>query len=101
VRLSGRTYAHPLVVIICADGHTDNCRAGIITGKSIGNAVRRNQARRRLRAIISQYLPLMKKSEDLVIIGRTKISAANYLEIKLAVETLLIKAGLLDQDDCM
>jgi len=43
----------------------------------------------------------MKKSEDLVIIGRTKISAANYLEIKLAVETLLIKAGLLDQDDCM
>ena len=89
------------MVIICADGIAENCRAGIITGKSIGNAVKRNQARRRLRAIFGQYLPLMKKSKDLVIIGRTKISAANYSEIKLAVETMLVKAGLLDQDDCV
>ncbi|MHC1741350.1 MAG: ribonuclease P protein component [Anaerolineaceae bacterium] len=96
VRLAGRSYAHPLVVIICTTGLAANSRAGIITGKAIGNAVKRNRARRRLRVILSQYLPVIKTTSDLVIIGRTSIDEANYQEIKTAVQKLLIRAGLLD-----
>ena len=96
VRLSGRSYAHPLVVIICTNGQAKESRAGIITGKSIGNAVKRNRARRRLRAILGQYLPTLKTPSDLVIIGRNSISGASFQEIKLAVGNLLKRAGLLD-----
>lgn len=96
VRLSGRSYAHPLVVIICMQGLVENSRAGIITGKSIGNAVKRNKARRRLRVILGEYLPMIKTSSDLVIIGRASINEANFQEIKMAVQKQLIRAGLLD-----
>jgi ribonuclease P protein component len=101
VRLSGRSYAHPLVVIIQTEGSTANSRAGIITGKSIGNAVNRNKARRRLRVILGQYLPIIKTPTDLVIIGRASIREASFQEIKLVVQKLLLKAGLLDQNDCL
>jgi ribonuclease P protein component len=101
VRLSGRSYAHPLVVIIRAEGKSPNSRAGIITGKSVGNAVNRNKARRRLRMILGQYLPIIKTPTDLVIIGRASISEASFQDIKIAVEKLLLKAGLLDQNDCV
>jgi ribonuclease P protein component len=96
VRLSGKSYAHPLVVIICTQGLAENSRAGIITGKSIGNAVERNKARRRLRVILSEYLPTMKNSSDMVVIGRASINKATFQDIKMAVHKQLIRAGLLD-----
>jgi ribonuclease P protein component len=77
-------------------GLAENSRAGIITGKSIGNAVKRNKARRRLRVILGEYLPRIKTSSDLVIIGRASINEANFQEIKMAVQKQLIRAGLLD-----
>ena len=101
VRLTGKSYAHPLVVIICAQGLVANSRAGIITGKSIGNAVKRNQAKRRLRVILGQYLPRIAPPSDLVIIGRMAIKDADFKEIDLAVQKLLIRAGLLDQNDSL
>jgi ribonuclease P protein component len=96
VRLLGRSYAHPLVVIITHPGITDHSRAGIITGKSIGNAVKRNRARRQLKVILGQFLPQLKTPTDIVIIGRMHISEANFQEIKAATQKLLIRAKLLD-----
>jgi ribonuclease P protein component len=101
VRLSGRSYAHPLVVIITHPGETEYSRAGIITGKSIGNAVKRNRARRQLRVILGQFLPQLKTPTDIVVIGRMSISGADFQEIKEATQKLLMRAGLLDKNDCL
>ena len=51
--------------------------------------------------ILGQYLPIIKTPADLVIIGRASISEASFQDIKIAVEKLLLKAGLLDQNDCV
>jgi ribonuclease P protein component len=99
VRLSGKSYAHPLVVIICAEGSAENSRVGVITGKSIGNAVRRNKARRRLRMIFSELIPNLVSRVDLVAIGRPAMDRASYAEIKMAVRTLLERARVIGKND--
>ena len=84
------------MVIVSLKGEAPNSRAGIITGRSIGNAVKRNKARRRLRVIMQQFLPLVKTPTDLVIIGRTGMNEASFQEINIVVQRLLIHAGLMD-----
>lgn len=81
------------------DGKTDHSRVGIITSKSLGNAVARNRTRRQLRAVISGYMPKLKKNVDLLIIARKSILNADFFEIHDAVEQLLVREKCLDQND--
>lgn len=99
VRHLGKTYTHPLAVLKVAQGENENSRVGIITGKRIGNAVVRNRAKRRLRATFSEFLPLLLKPSDILVIARETISNATYIELKNAVKQLLSRAELFDPDD--
>lgn len=99
VRRDGKSYAHPLAVVIVAEGQAEHSRVGIITGKSVGNAVQRNRARRRLRAILGGLILNTAKLADIVVIGRTAINTAGYLELKMALEGLFVKAGILGKND--
>jgi ribonuclease P protein component len=94
VRHSGKKYAHPLVVVYITNSIDENPHCGIVTGKSIGNAVRRNLAKRRIRRIVSENLTRFKQARDIVIIARPSISNAKYSEIDEAIEELFQKAGL-------
>ncbi len=98
VRRFGRTYTHPLMVLITLHGDQDNSRAGFITGKSIGNAVKRNRARRQLRAVFSALLPFFTKYSDLVFIAREPIVRASYLEIFCTAKLLLSRAELVQTE---
>ena len=98
VRREGKSYAHPLMVVISASGLCENSRVGIITGKSIGNAVYRNRARRRLRAILSGMIEQTRSKADLVVIARNPINDASFVEIQRVLKSLLIRAGLLEQN---
>jgi ribonuclease P protein component len=95
VRRLGKSYAHPLVVLISAPGLVDHPRAGIITGKSIGGAVMRNRTKRQIRAILSETIPHIINPIDFVIIARDPIRNAKFEEIKSALNQLLVKSGLL------
>jgi len=74
VRREGRSYAHPLLVLTVASGIGENTRVGFITGKAIGNAVKRNRVKRQLRSIFSEFLPLFMNNYDLVVIAREPIA---------------------------
>jgi hypothetical protein len=43
VRRIGRSYAHPLVVLIVASNEIQQARIGIVAGKTVGMAVERNR----------------------------------------------------------
>jgi ribonuclease P protein component len=96
VRHSGKTYAHPLAVVTVTESSSENVRVGIITGKSIGNAVKRNLAKRRIRKIFSDHLINFQQAYDIVVIARPAISDASYEEIEKAISGLLKKARLLN-----
>ncbi len=99
VRHLGKTYTHPLAVLKIAQGEAENSRAGIVTGKSIGNAVVRNRAKRRLRATLSKFLPFLLKPSDLLVIAREPINNATSVDLMNAVRQLLNRAELIDPED--
>lgn len=59
------------LVIQAVRQDTDACRVGFTASKKIGNAVCRNRARRRMRALARQHLvPLARPGIDYVLIAR-------------------------------
>lgn len=54
-----------------SDSDTAGLRVGFTTSRKVGNAVKRNRARRRLRAVADQVMPqYAKPGYDYVLIGR-------------------------------
>lgn len=98
MRRLGRSYAHPLVVLVVDPNPEGGLRIGVSAGRTVGNAVLRNRAKRRLRAALDGLLPTMAPGKDLIFLARSAISTASYLEIQAALQKLLERAGVLQPD---
>ncbi|MEJ5239674.1 MAG: ribonuclease P protein component [Anaerolineales bacterium] len=96
VRQEGKSYAHPLLVLIFYHRPESGIRVGIAAGKKLGKAVRRNRAKRLLRAAMQTFLPFIAQSGDMILIARPPILQASFAEIRQALESLLRRAGLLN-----
>jgi ribonuclease P protein component len=96
VRRIGKSYAHPLVVFSVAANDLEQVRIGVVASRSVGTAVQRNLAKRRLRACIDQWLPCLKGGCDMVFLARKPMDQAGYAEICKAVQGLLKRAGVLN-----
>lgn len=96
MRRSGKSYAHPLIVLISSANTLDTSRFGISAGRSVGNAVYRNKAKRRLREIVRPLIVTIPGGWDIILLARRPSSAATYRDLDAAVQQLLHKAGLLD-----
>jgi ribonuclease P protein component len=98
VRRSGKSYAHPLVVLITAHNVNEpTVRVGISASHAVGNAVQRNRAKRRIRACIAPLLIAIKPGNDLIFLARRPIEQANFQELCEAIKKLLKRAGLLEE----
>ena len=96
VRRLGKSYAHPLLVVIILPAQDKNSlRIGITTGRSVGKAVDRNRAKRRLKALIDSYLPLIQSGWDIIIIARQAIVAAPFEVIRQTLEFQFKRSHLL------
>ncbi|MGD0708585.1 MAG: ribonuclease P protein component [Anaerolineaceae bacterium] len=96
VRRLGKSYAHPLVLLIASPNQLPQVRVGIITSRALGNAVTRNRIRRRLRVCMDERLPSLTPGWDLLLIGRQAIGTADFSQIQGAVGGLLERAGFVD-----
>ena len=97
VRRTGRSYAHPLVVLIVKPNEMDVVRIGISASQAVGNAVNRNRAKRRLRACADVLLPELKTGWDIVILARAPSLTAPFEELLTSLRQLCVKADLLDK----
>jgi len=72
VQRSGLRAARPGLVLQVAPGqNADQIGFGLTTSRKVGNAVKRNRARRRLRALARELLPGQgRPGLDYVLIGR-------------------------------
>ena len=70
---------------------------GVSAGLGIGNAVRRNRAKRLLRAAMSELLSTIKPGSDLLLIARSPLVVADVHQTREALVVLLERAGLRDQ----
>lgn len=95
VRQSGKSYAHPLLVLVTQAAELPRVRVGVAAGRTVGNAVYRNRAKRLLREAIRPHLPGLPPGCDLILIARPGAARATLEEIRMALSALLRRAGLL------
>ncbi|MGC1378503.1 MAG: ribonuclease P protein component [Anaerolineales bacterium] len=92
VRNSGKSYAHPLVVLVAIPSAT--LRVGVTAGRSVGGAVQRNRAKRLLREAMRMLLPTIRPGWDLILIARQPLPGATYQQVQAALSQLMRRADL-------
>ena len=97
VRRSGKSYAHPLVVLYALKSNQPGVRVGVSAGLAVGNAVKRNRAKRLLRAAMNELLPHTAYGSDLLLIARSPLPKSDLHQTLAALSNLLERAGLLSQ----
>ena len=94
VRRLGKSYAHPFVVLIKHPNQQGTSRFGVAAGRSIGNAIKRNRAKRRIREIVRSYIPGILNGWDIIFLARHPIQQATHSELQEALYGLIERAGL-------
>lgn len=97
MRRFGKSYAHPFIVLIALPNEMSHSRFGVGAGRSIGNAVQRNRAKRVLRETIRPLIPNISAGWDMVFLARKPMANAKFSEINLVVTNLLQQAELLEK----
>jgi ribonuclease P protein component len=97
VRQSGKSYAHPLVVLIVLANEKDTCQIAVSAGRSVGNAVERNRAKRLLREALRPKIGQMAPGWDMMLIARHGAAHAKLVELDQILTNLLNRAGILKE----
>jgi ribonuclease P protein component len=109
VRRSGKSYAHPLVVLIALkseEGGQPRVRVGVAAGRTVGTAVTRNRTKRLLREAMRTLIPDIALRHgfasqdsasglDLILIARPGLASATLADTRQALVNLLRRAKLL------
>ncbi len=95
VRRSGKSFAHPLVVLVASPNQRGTTRFGVAAGKRVGSAVKRNRAKRLIRAALMPLVAEISPGWDIVILARTPLAAADVHKTGAALQQLLKRANLL------
>lgn len=94
VRQHGRAYRHRLMLLsVMPNGLADN-RYGVVTGKRLGNAVKRNRVRRLLRETIRLKHPALRAGFDMIIVAHPSAVGQPLSVIQQIFDDLIAQAGL-------
>ena len=94
VRRTGTSYSHPLFVVVVCANELPVARLGVSASRSLGNAVRRNRAKRRLREAFRPVVADVRGGWDLVVIARPALLDAEWSSVQAAARNFLKRAGL-------
>jgi ribonuclease P protein component len=95
VQQQGRSWRHPLCILLSKGGGAEASRFAFITSKRVGKAVVRNRVKRLLREAVRLHLDEIQPGWDCVWIARPQLSQATFAEVETAVLHLLAQAQLL------
>ncbi|MEW6130684.1 MAG: ribonuclease P protein component [Acidobacteriota bacterium] len=89
----GRRFQAKFFTAFVIDNQGNQTRLGITTTRKMGNAVRRNRARRLLREVFRKNKQLAADGIDIVLNARDSISEAAYTDVESDFISFLKKAG--------
>ena len=95
VRRTGKSYAHPFVVLVVQASEVPRVRVGVTAGRSVGGAVQRNRAKRLIREAVRPLLPELLPGWDLILIARPALLSRSLQEIRQVLASLLRRAQIL------
>lgn len=91
----GKSVKSKNAVILVHSNRTGKTRVGFSVTKKIGNAVKRNRCRRRLKEAVYVYNDRLKQGYDIVFIARHRDSESPFEELTKEVGFLLSKSDVL------
>lgn len=94
VRRSGKSYAHPLLVLVVQPADEGSLHIGVAASRTVGSAVKRNRAKRLMREAMRALLPLLPTGWDVLLVARSPLPSCNLPEVRDALLGLLRRAGL-------
>jgi ribonuclease P protein component len=94
VRRSGKSYAHPLIVLIAVRNDLEVSRFAVAAGRAVGKAVDRNRAKRQIREALRPMMPTISPGWDVILLARRPIAEAGFPHIQQALGTLIARAHL-------
>ena len=78
----GKSFANRKFVIYRLENDEQHFRVGLSVSKKLGNAVTRNQIKRRIRRILIEYKNQLVENVDFVVIARKGIEILEYAEME-------------------
>ncbi len=91
----GKSAASVNLVTYVLKSRNGETRVGITSGKKIGKAVRRNRARRVIRAAFSQLEERVDGGYDIVFVARSRTAAVKMQEVAADMEAQLRRLGVI------
>jgi len=98
-RQEGRSWSHPLLVLVAAPNPVGLTRIGVVAGRRLGTAVARNRAKRLLREAARRLYPRLVPGWDLILIARSPILSVKEPQVEAALEQLAREARLLQTQE--
>lgn len=95
VKRFGKSYAHPLIVLVVQAARGENTQIGVSAGKSVGGAVERNRAKRLAREAVRPLLSQLQPGWKIILICRSQILKANFADIQKSLQELFTRARIL------
>jgi ribonuclease P protein component len=89
----------PVAVGTYHRGDDDPSRFAMVAGGRIGNAVRRNRSRRRMREALRGMLDEIDGGADVVLAARRETADIDFRILQQAIRTALRSEGLLPDDE--
>ncbi len=94
VRRSGKSYAHPLLVLVAQASDQQDLRIGVTASRGVGTAVKRNRCKRLLREAVRTLIPSLTPGWDILLIARPALLLSSVFEVREALLILLRRADL-------
>ncbi len=91
----GRRAVSPCFAVYCRKTGRPCSRLGITTGVKLGNAVKRNYARRRIRELYRIHEAQLLPGYDVVVVARTRLLYSRWRELERDFLRLMKKLELL------
>ena len=90
----GKSSHGKFLMLVYTSSKNQNIKVGISVSKKVGNAVKRNRARRLLREAISPFLPNLEKNCNLIVVAKQSIKGLKMNDVQKDLKHTLEKAGL-------
>ena len=92
----GKSAVSPYFAVYCRRTGRPYSRLGITAGTKLGNAVKRNRARRRIRELYRTNEDRLSPGYDIVVVARTRAVLARYAELERSFLQLMRRLGIAD-----
>jgi len=91
----GQSWRHPLLVLVARPNDVSFSRVGVTASRSVGNAVKRNRAKRLMREAARHLYPKFEQKDwDMMLVARPRIVDVKEAQVEEALASLLKRAGL-------